>query len=55
MKNAFEYLKAEITKAIVVTIDLTLPLIVEMDALDIAIAVTLNQCDCFFLKITEFK
>ncbi|CAI9724015.1 Hypothetical predicted protein [Octopus vulgaris] len=43
VKNAFEYLKAEITKAFIVTIDPTLPLVVEMDASDIAIAATLNQ------------
>ncbi|XP_014787039.1 uncharacterized protein LOC106881242 [Octopus bimaculoides] len=44
VKNAFEYLKVEITKVIVVTINPTQPLMVETDASDIAVAATLNQC-----------
>ena len=41
--NTFEILKQEIAKAVLVTVDPKLPLVVETDASDFAIAATLNQ------------
>ena len=43
VRKQFEALKAELLEAVLVTIDKTLPLNLETDASDIAIAATLNQ------------
>ena len=43
VKQCFEKLKEEITKAAIVTIDYTKPLVVETDASDVAIAASLSQ------------
>ena len=44
-RQCFENLKEEISKAIVVTVDYTKPLVVETDASDVAIAASLSQDD----------
>ncbi|KAK3745309.1 hypothetical protein RRG08_014457 [Elysia crispata] len=44
VKEAFDILKEEIAKALVVSIDPTQTLVVETDASDVAVSATLNQC-----------
>ena len=54
VKEAFDILKEEIAKALVVSIDPTQTLVVETDASDVAVSATLNQCGkpvAFFSRI----